>query len=402
MARHRRARSASQPWLIPTAVLLVVLPIAGGILTAVRSDSTAGPPQLSREGSTRIAGPDARPLPIGGEPGAYSIIYRVERYDPSRVVVSTDRLDVRRPFDSRVVGERGGHTVSERVSRLGAIVLSTGQGARSIVAPPAAASGDLRLSPVLADAVESGALERREQRRVIGRRCQVFRAGGPIAAGDLVPVGTKAGEHADFCVDESGLVLEDVWYQGGRAIQRRVAEKLDTTVSFDATHFVLANEEPYSRELGNGFIRRVDPASGFEGTSYRLAADPAGFSFVGRFLVQPPNLSLYRNVLEEGERPPEQISLVDVWQRGIDIVVLAQTIATDIAAVPPSSPTARRFVLGPAGEAAAVLDLRMNEIRADLPEGRFLRLGGTLTRAALAEIASTLRAEEATGPVVID
>jgi hypothetical protein len=230
----------------------------------------------------------------------------------------------------------------------------------------------------------------------------VYRAGGPIVAGDLVPVGTKAGEHTDFCVDEMGLVLEEVWVQGGRPIQRRIASEVDASTTFAPSHFELANEKPYSRELGNGFMRRVDPTSGFEGTSYRLAEVPEGFEFLDRFLVQPPNLSLYRDVLEEGERPPEQISLVDVWQRGIDIVVLAQTIATDIVAVPPSSPTARRFRLGPAGEAAAILDLRMNEIRADLPEGRFLRIGGTLSREALAELATSLRAEEATGPVVID
>ncbi|MDQ3107113.1 MAG: hypothetical protein M3Q68_04835, partial [Actinomycetota bacterium] len=54
---------------------------------------------------------------------------------------------------------------------------------------------------------------------------------------------------------------------------------------------------------------------------------------------------------------------------------------------------------GDLDDAVAVLDLRSNEVRAELAGSRFVRLAGTVPREALIALARTLRPVEGTGIV---
>jgi hypothetical protein len=394
-------RGPRQVWLIPTVFLFVVLPIGGAVYSALSpGGEDGGAPTLSRKGSTALPGGTAA-LSIGAEPLSYDVTYRIERYDRDKVHESRDRVRIRRPFDGRVEDAMPGHDPKPRVSRIGSLVLSTGEGARSFVSPPAAATADLHLKPVLADAVRERLLELRERRRVLGRECQVYRAGSSVSAGELVPVGTKPGERSDFCVDRSGILLEEVWVKDGRPLLRRIATKLDLAPTLSDALFELPGEQSVPFEQGNGFLRPVDPASGFEGTIYRLASAPEGFEYLGRYVVAPPRLNPFQNRLDE-EAPRSQVSLTDVWQRGPDLLALTQTIAADISAVPQNSRTGKPVDLGPFGAAFSVLDLRASEVRIELPEDRFIRVTGTLSRGELEEIATSLRAEIGTGLKFLD
>lgn len=399
MTRRRQER---QLWIIPTVVLFVVLPIGAAIYSAVASGRDAGAPdrpRLSRAGSTSL-GSSPKPLAIGEEPLSYEVVYSVERYDPTRIHRIRDRLQIRRPFEGRVEDATEGSDPKPRISRIGTLVLSTGAGPRSLVSPPTPATGDLRLKPVLAAALEQDLLELRERRRVLGRECQVYRAGSSVSAGELVPVGSKPAEHSDFCVDGAGLLLEEVWWKDGRPLQRRIAVELDVDVELPSTRFEIPGEVQIPFEEGNGYLRPLDPASGFEGTMYRLAEAPAGFEYLGRYLVQPPRLNPFQNRLDE-TAPRSQVSIVDVWERGPDALVLSQIIAADISAIPQNSQTARELDF-PFGRGASVFDLRSSEVRVTLPEDRFLRLTGTLPPEELVEAASSLRAEAGTGLRFLD
>ncbi|HUP85472.1 MAG TPA: hypothetical protein VM143_07375 [Acidimicrobiales bacterium] len=394
-------RGPRQVWLIPTVLLFVVLPVGGAVYSAVAStDALHRPPKLSREGSKAL-GRESVPLALDDEPLSYEVVYALERYDRDRVHHLTDRIQVRRPFDGRFEDAATGHQPRPRISRLGSLVLSTGAGPRSLVNPPSPATGDLRFAPVLAEAVEDRFVEVRERRRVLGRECQVYRAGSSVSAGLLTPVGKRVGEYSDFCVDRAGLLLEEVWVKDRKPLLRRVATKLTVGVELPGSRFELSGEVQVPFEEGNGFYRPIDPQSGFEGTSYRLVEDPSGFDYLGRFAVEPPRLNPFQSRLEEGQTR-SQVSVIDVWQRGPDMVTLAQTIAADISAVPQNSLTAKPLRIGGFGSASTVLDLRASQVRIELPEDRFLQVAGTLSRAELVDIAKSLRAEVGTGLKFLD
>lgn len=398
-----RRREERQLWIIPTVLLFVAVPVGAAIYSAVASgrDASGAPdrPPLSRKGSMSL-GLAPKPLPIGDEPSSYEVVYSVERYDETKVHRTRDRFQIRRPFEGRVEDAGEGRDPKPRISRVGTLVLSTGAGPRSLVSPPSPSTGDLRLKPVLDAAVDQDLLEVRERRRVLGRECQVYRAGSSVSAGELVPVGSKPAEHSDFCVDGDGLLLEEVWWKDGRPLQRRVAVELDVDVAFPDARFELPDEVQVPFEEGNGYLRPLVPESGFEGTMYRLVEAPPGFEYLGRYVVQPPRLNPFQNPLDE-TAPRSQVSIVDIWQRGPDALVLSQVIAADISAVPQNSPTARELEL-PFGRGATVFDLRSSEVRITLPEDRFLRLSGTLSPEQLVEAASALRAEPGTGLRFLD
>ena len=402
------ARPTDRPvWLVPTLLLFVVLPIGLAVATALSQDDGAGDlgprPKLSRAGSTIVDDRPSVPLPFTDEPATYALTYRLERYDRTRVQVTEETMEVRRPFDARVTTVVDGKVVATRASRFGTLVIGTGMGPRALVSPPAPATSDIRASAALAEAVGRGFVEVRERRRVLGRECQVYRSGSTITAGELVPIGSREGEHADDCFDARGLLLEEVWFKEGRPLQRRVVTARKVDIAFDDASFTLEGEQELSLDEGNGIFRAIDPASGYEGTTYRLAAGPPGFTYLGRFVVQPPNLKTFRDPLREDDTSRQQVSVIDAWERGPDLVTLAQTIVADASVAPRGGPTARPVQVAEGGlRGEAVLDLRANEIRLTLPESRYLRLSGTLTSAQLLEIAGSLRAETGTGIKVLE
>ncbi len=398
-----KGRPTRQGWLIPALLLFVLLPVGFAVYTATTGSGDDQPrrPDLQRTGSTEVATKaGSPPLALGAEPESYELTYRVERYDPDRIAVSEDRLTVRRPFDSRVTSYANGKKTGDRASRFGVLAITTGVGPRTLVSPPSPATGDLRLTPALEDAVSEKWVEVRERRRVAGQICQVYRAGSTIVAGQLIPIGTTAGEHSDLCVDRAGLLLEEVWFKDGHVLQRRIATKRRINVTIPDATFVLGpDESALTIDQGNGFLREVEPTSAFEGSVYRLEPGPDGAQYVGRFVVQPPKLSPFQSPLDTETEKREQVSMIDVWTRGIDAFVFSQTIAADISAIPNDAKTAKPVQLGPVPSAAVILDFRSNELRAELPEARFLRLAGTVTRQQLFEIAGALRAESGTGLV---
>src|SRR5207247_7133823 len=89
--------------------------------------------------------------------------------------------------------------------------------------PGSLPGGDVRAGPVLEDALGAGVIERREQREVAGRRCQVYRSKDTAAGATLAPATDPTRQHADTCIDEAGVVLEEVVVTDGHQSRRRLA-----------------------------------------------------------------------------------------------------------------------------------------------------------------------------------
>lgn len=392
------------PLILAVVILAASVALGIGLDRANRSDQPSWP-KLSRAGSKKVGGSGGRALPFHAVPDRYDIIYRVELPGGNRIVVTTDRITVRRPFDSRVQSLSGpppGVTLAgDRASRFATLALGSTDGstAKVFAPPPGLAGSDLRPDAVLPEAVRKGTVEVRERRRVLGRDCQVYRTGTTIQDGRLVPAGTTAHEYADICVDRSGLLLEEVWVKDGHWIRRRVAAGLREPKRLDDSDFTLSDEEEVAFAGGNGFVKEVQPDTLPQGPGWSLDQPPAGFTLKGRFAVTPPDTRAFQQPLDEPKRVAVEVS--DVWVRGSDVLVMEQGVATSERGVFTASSFSEDVDLGAIGRGEALLDFRGNEARTLFNSGRYVRLVGTMPLADMIKLARSLRPVQGTGVVFL-
>lgn len=341
-----------------------------------------------RAGSSQISGGGA-PLEVDRVPETYRATYRVENRAGAELIVTTEKMWVRRPFSSRIETWRGNERLSLRQSAFGILASqSRGTGAPlNITVPPSIASGDLRMDAILSESIRDSSILVRERREVYGRTCQVYRAGGPVFAGDLTPYKPGQGTYTDFCVDRNGLVIEEYWVDDEKLLRRRVATEVAIDPPLEEKLFAI--EVPESKEVSRGIMRRIDeddvPDSKIP--LWKLPRTPKGFDHLGRYLV----------VLSDQALPPNSgipaggaLSSADVYQRGPDIVVIDQ----DPSLAQRASLEERIFrdvKLSNLREEKLIIDARMSEIRGRTGDGSFVRLFGTLSPDELIRLARGLR-----------
>jgi hypothetical protein len=367
-----RRRGADNRWLIPTLLLFVVVPVAGAVTAAVGGGGDDG----------------GEPFFPTRTPASYAITYTVTDMTQSRPTRTTERVQVRRPFESRVeVADAGGRVIGARASRLGALATQGGDGRwRELSLGPALATGDLRPGPALRDALERGWIDVRGRKEVVGRRCQVFRSGSTIAAGTLQRLARGGRDFADTCIDEAGLVLEEEWHIGGRRVQRRVAPAVDERAgSFDSA----PDAEPVGESDGGGSSVEVKREGLPPGFFLDLRQAPSGFEHRGRYAVVPPRVDVGRNPLSQSSQAVST-AIVDVWVKGADMLVVEQGTRTDPNVGLPVPTTPVDVDLGPLGRGQGFVDFRTSEVRAELPAGAFVRIYGTLPLAELTRVAKQL------------
>jgi hypothetical protein len=334
-----------------------------------------------RAGSSENDGPAVK---ITSIPTTYTATFRIEnRADKKKpVVVTTERYWVRRPFDSRVETWRGDTRLSTRWSNFGVLAQeSTDAQPLNIGVPPSLATGDLRVDAALGEAVRDRVVIRRERRKVYGRLCQVYRAGGPVSAGSLEPYKAGLGEFADFCVDRHGLVIEEAWTSRGRLILRRVAEKLaiDPPLSDDVFHIGV----PRSAASLQGAIKRITPTK----PRWVIPHPPSGFRSLGVYTVTVPSIAVPQ---QPGGAPGVgPVSTTEVFVNGPDLLVVDQDPSLADYVKSDKRP-ARSADLGPLRDGRLVIDARLNEARGATSDGSFVRLLGTLSPSELAPLARSM------------
>jgi hypothetical protein len=377
-------------------VLVAVAAIAVGLGVLANAERR---PTITRHGSAPL--PTGQPVLIDATPAAYRIDYRVEERVSGGVRVSTQRVTVRRPFESRVEtfdGPPPGHgSAALDIVRLGRST-SGHPNAQPLVSdqPPALAAGDLRLDASLASAVHAGTAERRERRRVVARVCQVYRTMARLRTGAFARA--TRSQYVDSCVDREGLLLEEVQVVKGRRDMRAIAVRVDTTPRLSDATF--ATGAPTADvEHGGGATRRVDPVSSPPGPFWQLDTPPAGFGLVGRFVVVPPQPQNFSDPLRQGL---QQAAVADVFVRGADAIIVERGGTLQGHDPWQSDPNNAAIDLGAVGRGEVLLTTRGAEVRALTGHGHYVRVLGSVPVDQLAAVARALHLVEGTQLKLLD
>ena len=384
LQRQRRRRA------VAIAIVAVAVIVAGAIVITRAVDTrddegTEDSPaeRVDRTGSTPIE----RTADLEIEPIAeYRIVYRVDDFAGGTAVASTEHLRVRRPFESRLERRTGPPPGEDdagiQISRLGRLAVPGGdQGSLSLAVPAELAANDFRFEIALDGLVEVGKVERREWREVLGRDCQVHRFGAPLTSGMPEPYAGDESTHADLCIDEAGLVLEEVWTSDGGVLRRRLAVDVAEEVELTEPDLADPAAELTVAEGGGTFERLADDAPPGGPT---LEA-PSRFRFEGRFRVTAP-----QSPTSAGQPAQATVmSVVDVWTDGIDVIVLDRGRSTTGAAPFTATVGVRTASITGLGEVELHEGFRMNEVR-HLDGPSFTRLRATLPPAELVTLASGL------------
>jgi hypothetical protein len=370
-------------------VFAIVVAAGFGVLAAVTWWTSRDNP---REGS-KIVSQGGPPLGITTVPDSYRIVFRVDDRAGKQIVTTTERAWFRRPFQSRIEtysGRPPGEVRrSVRQSAFGVLAsVSPNAAPLNIVAPPSLASGDLRVDRVLRSAVADGTILVRERREVFGRQCQIYRAGGPVFAGDIERYVGGRGNFADFCVDRNGLVIEEAWTFNGKLIRRRAAIEVRINPPIDRKVFEI--EPAPSDEISRGAIHRLDDDQEIPGL-YVLPEPPDGFRLLGRYGIVIPSAALPDpgGGTVPGAGPS---STSDVYVRGPDLVVVDQDPSL-VRIVQQESRDERSIKLPNLRNAKLIVDARMSEIRGRAGDS-VVRIFGTISPSELIKLARELRPQE--------
>ena len=372
------------------AAALVAGMLAVAAYVALRSDSDADP----RAGSRVVEHDDD--FVIGTPVAPYRIVYRLGDLRDDRVEPSVDEVWVRPPFESRLETSTGGELQGVEVSALDRLRLGTLDEPLVIARVPGLAVSDVRVAPVLDEAVEAGLLDLREQREIAGRRCQVVRSGATLGTGALVEI-TDA-EHVDSCIDGDGLLLEELLYEDGEPTLHRIATEVDTDPALSDDLFE-TGDITIPADQGGGSSLPVDPDVGAVGPFWTTAGNdpPDGFERVGRFSVVPPQPERFAAQTD----PAIVAGVADVFVRGHDFVVLWQGGTVGRVDAYPATPGAPRVDGGAVGDGEVHLSALGTELRFPQPRGRFVHVVGTLAPDELVAIARTLTETEGAGLVYL-
>lgn len=404
-AERRAAVRRRQRATVAVLLALAVLGLAAALVArdGDRADRRPGVDAV-RTGSKAVAA--ARPVEVGRrEPAAYTVAYRVETYSRGDRVTTRDEVTVERPFRGRTVkraGEdRSSPVRSEQFAELGLLFVPHSGAAEAVrlEVGPSIAPSDLRVAPVLDDLLGDGRAVEREEREVLGRRCQVLRFGGPVTAGTVSPAPPSdetsrpmTGEYADACFDEAGLLLEELWVIDGAVQRYRVAVEVDDRTREGSTRGASVDVpdippgEPVPVAEGGGSFRPVDPTSAYDAPFFVLDEHPLPL-YEGRWAVVSP---------ASGDRTDEDVAarqlgyVADVWRDGIDVIVVEQG-STNGGVKPFEFARGPRIEVADLGEGEFVADLRTSEIRFRRPGGYFVKVRGTAGRDRLEQIAGQLR-----------
>ncbi|HEX4904146.1 MAG TPA: hypothetical protein VFU93_01755 [Acidimicrobiales bacterium] len=333
------------------------------------------------------------PEPIDPEHGDYAVTYRVEGFTAGGgAVVDVERRWVRAPYASRVEtvpsGAKDADPTFVQVSDFG--ILQTGREDEAPVVlrtEPSVAPGDVRIDLDIDVAIDAGVLEwRREERTILRRRCQVFRAGGPVDVATLTPPDTEAETWADLCIADDGLLLQEEWVIDGEPFRRRTVVEVDDSPTLEDDLFVPLGE-PADGPEGGSFAELTADSVPPDVAFYTLAAPPAGFRHRGRFGYSPP-----RAPLDVNQPEPSKVALIlDVYEDDDGgMLVVANGGTSDNSTIVEVGPDDVTVDLGAVGQGEVVLGLHQNEVRAGFDHGRFLRVYGTLSIDELAVITRTL------------
>ena len=321
-------------------------------------------------------------------PSAYAVTYTVTH---PGAAPSTERLWVRRPFDSVDITYSGpppGETPSlVVVYRLGVQVLKAASAqAGSLHIPAAAAPQDVRADIVVPAALRAHRVSSVGTQQLLGRVCHVFRSAAPLRTGAL-PVLGSGSTYVDTCIDAAGIVLRETQVSAGHVLSDRRAVTVQTGDSAVAQASFDLTGTPTPFDSGGGAFTPLTLTSRPPGGSWGFEHSPEGFAHLGRFAVVPPQPQLFGqggNGYGSMGLPGSLVTeMDDVYVRGADAVVLQQGSTLNGATFTPPA-NGLDVDLGPLGHGQLLIAGGGLTVVAE-PGNRkgFVRMFGTLPSDAL-------------------
>jgi hypothetical protein len=194
---------------------------------------------------------------------AYRVVYRVTETTGPTPVVTTEVLDVRRPFEAREEERQGplpgGDIQSGSVQNRDYFWELTGdQPEFGLRREPGVETRDASLD-ALRDAVRRHLAVDRGGGTVLGHACRRFSylqfRPPPLSA-------PNHDEHIESCVSAEGIVLDEVWTLKGRVARTREAVELDTSPRFGPDVFFLGRLPDASSATGSLVASQTAVADG--------------------------------------------------------------------------------------------------------------------------------------------
>lgn len=187
------------------------------------------------------------------EPTTVRITYRVEDFldDPTRI--TTEVLELDRPFRARARTYLGDGTDGELVTvlidtELGTYIPPDPDGPILLIEErvPRVPSDDVRAQASIRDALDEGDAELGERRTVLGRDCQDVVTLRLLSANNVSAA--EQDRRAITCLDASGLILREEFILSGRVARIRTATAIEDGVAL--TDAELFDGEP---PINDGF-----------------------------------------------------------------------------------------------------------------------------------------------------
>jgi hypothetical protein len=367
--------------------------LAGFAVVAVAAAATAGFVEWQRV-NDHPPSPDlhaalattTEPLAMTAVPGTYHAVYRAESYTGGKVTRSTEDVSVQRPFNGRVTIREGtdasGALQFEGRSILGSYANYSASGPGQVSGDaPTVAFGDVRLNASLDDLLAKGLFVRKERRQALGRDCQVYRTGTSLQS--LKVTAPTATDYADACLDDGGLVLEEVTVVGGKLTQRLTATELVDDATFESNTFTV-DGDPVSFDQGGSVLTPVDLATPPPAGFWQLEAPPDGFVHQARYVLQTPDQA------GSAAGAPPVSSYVDLWVRGTDLVTVRQGPIGGEPDMSSSASSGDPVDGGPLGTAQLLLSAIGPTVTAHPNADTFVHVSGTLSPGALQTVTAAL------------
>jgi len=153
----------------------------------------------------------------------YRVLYRVraagvpERREERIAVRPYSGSDITRDIDGSIVSGQLHNDDGVFQYRRGDDAASTGW--LKLFDKRHLAPSDFRPVPAVRDQLRHGHVRKLGTRVVAGRRCNLVRIGGPLADTDTFKRPT-ARDHADICLDRTGIALQEHWTLRGKRARR--------------------------------------------------------------------------------------------------------------------------------------------------------------------------------------
>lgn len=248
--------------------------------------------------------------------------YRVEYDTTFPGAVHNDEVDtVERPFRSLHLVSRGGQPVSGQLTNEQGLYFYNPPGGWSLLTPGLQrAANDPQPVVAMQAALRAGLASVRGHEVVVGHRCTLVRTGGGL--GEVLKRPT-ASNHADVCVDSSGVILDYRLVVDGKLGEQMRASHFDGNPVIGSDTFTPSPGPVHSQ----GLVQAVPLGQTGLATLRPRVVAPAGLADIGGIVRVEPSAQ------------GTLVTTTLLFQRGDDLVT-ADYLSTG------SSPTGSRVALG--------------------------------------------------------